>query len=166
MLIRDRILRVEKVKASSLLPNPRNWRTHPTAQVDALKGVLSEVGIAGVLLARETPDGLMLIDGHARAEIDADTEWTVAVLDVTEREADYLLATHDPLGAMAGADSLALGELLHGVNSGNAAVQEMLAGLYQVPEQLCAPESFKEFDEGISTDHTCPKCGYAWSGGE
>lgn len=27
------------------------------------------------------------------------------------------------------------------------------------------PEDFPEVDENISTEHTCPKCGYAWSGG-
>lgn len=27
-----------------------------------------------------------------------------------------------------------------------------------------APESFKEFDETITTAHECPKCGYRWSG--
>jgi hypothetical protein len=26
------------------------------------------------------------------------------------------------------------------------------------------PDSFKEFDETISTEHECPKCGYRWSG--
>jgi ParB-like chromosome segregation protein Spo0J len=26
------------------------------------------------------------------------------------------------------------------------------------------PESFKEFDETIPTEHECPKCGYRWSG--
>jgi len=28
-----------------------------------------------------------------------------------------------------------------------------------------APEEFKEYTEDIPTEHTCPKCGYAWSGG-
>lgn len=28
-----------------------------------------------------------------------------------------------------------------------------------------APEDFPEVDENIPTEHTCPKCGYAWSGG-
>lgn len=28
-----------------LLANPRNWRTHPATQTDALAGVLSEVGV-------------------------------------------------------------------------------------------------------------------------
>lgn len=27
------------------------------------------------------------------------------------------------------------------------------------------PEDFPEYDEGIETEHECPKCGYRWSGG-
>ena len=27
-----------------------------------------------------------------------------------------------------------------------------------------APEDFEEYDENIETAHTCPKCGYSWSG--
>ena len=26
------------------------------------------------------------------------------------------------------------------------------------------PEEFKTFDLNIQTEHTCPKCGYEWSG--
>lgn len=33
------------------------------------------------------------------------------------------------------------------------------------PEEPESPDDFKEVDEDIATDHTCPKCGYAWSGG-
>jgi len=29
-----------------------------------------------------------------------------------------------------------------------------------------APEEFKAVDETLPTDHTCPKCGYKWSGGK
>jgi len=29
-----------------------------------------------------------------------------------------------------------------------------------------SPEDFKEVDENIETEHTCPKCGYQWSGGK
>src|SRR3972149_5815743 len=69
MQIRDRIKELRRVRASDLKPNPRNWRTHPSGQQDALRGVLAEVGYADALLARELADGtLMLIDGHLRAE--------------------------------------------------------------------------------------------------
>ena len=64
MKLRDRIKELRRVKASEILPNPANWRTHPKAQQDAMRGILAEVGIADALLVRETPAGLQLIDGH------------------------------------------------------------------------------------------------------
>ena len=44
MQIRDRIVELRRVPARSLIPHPRNWRKHPKAQADALRGVLAEVG--------------------------------------------------------------------------------------------------------------------------
>jgi hypothetical protein len=136
--IRDRIVEIRKVPGRDLLPCPLNWRKHPQAQREALRGVLSEVGVADVLKAWQRPDGkLELIDGHLRAEELADHEWNVAILDVTEAEARYLLATHDTLGAMAEPDAAILDGLLREMNSGDSAVQQMLAdlaagaGLYQ-----------------------------------
>ncbi|MHC4181694.1 MAG: ParB N-terminal domain-containing protein, partial [Planctomycetota bacterium] len=72
MKIRDRIKSLRRVKASDLLPHPANWRTHPQAQQDAMRGVLDEIGWAGACLVRETPDGLQLIDGHLRGDIAGD----------------------------------------------------------------------------------------------
>lgn len=133
MKIRDRIRELRRVKASELLPNPKNWRTHPKHQRDALQGLLAEIGFANALVARETANGLMLIDGHLRAETAPGSLVPVLILDVNEAEADKLLATLDPLAAMAGTDSEALTALLHNVTSGNAAVQEMLSGILEPP---------------------------------
>jgi len=130
MKIRDRIKELRRVPAAQLQPNPKNWRTHPAAQQDSLKAVLAEIGYADALLARETPEGgLMLIDGHLRAETTPDQEVPVLILDVDETEADKLLATLDPLAAMAGADDARLAVLLENVKTGSAALQEMLARL-------------------------------------
>ena len=168
--VRDRIREIRLVPGRDLEPSPLNWRKHPQAQREAMRGVLSEVGVADVLKAWERPDGkLELIDGHLRAEELRDHEWRVAVLDVTEAEARYLIATHDSLGAMAEPDGAILDALMREMNSGDSAVQAMLAalaesaGLYEAPE---APEDFKEVGEDIETEHECPKCGYKWSGGE
>ena len=125
MKIRDRVVELRRVPARDLLPDPRNWRTHPKAQREALQGLLSEVGYAGALLARETDKGLMLIDGHLRAETTPDTEVPVLVLDVDEREAVMLLASLDPLSAMAGADDQRLAEILRSVETSSEAVQNM-----------------------------------------
>jgi len=109
--LRDRVKDLRRVKASDLLPHPENWRTHPVRQREALSSVLAEVGIADALLVRETEQGLQLIDGHLRAEMEPDSEWPVLVLDVTEQEARTILATHDPLAAMAETNQRAFNEL-------------------------------------------------------
>jgi len=131
MEIRNRIKALEYIHTRDLVAHPGNWREHPKAQADALLGVLKEVGIAGALLAyRSERQGgaLVVIDGHLRKDA-APQKWPVLILDVDDAEADYLLATHDPLAAMATADAGALDALLASVQSGEAAVTSMLAEL-------------------------------------
>jgi hypothetical protein len=113
--IRDRIRELRRVPAKELLPNPRNWRRHPREQAVALHGILAEVGFADALLVRETADGLVLIDGHLRAEITPDQDVPVLVLDVTEAEADKILLTLDPLAGLATVDEGNLRSLMDSV---------------------------------------------------
>ena len=129
MKIRDRIKSFRRVKSCDLLPNPRNWRRHPQAQQDAMRGLLAEIGFAGAALARETKDGLQLIDGHLRTELSPDQKIPVLVLDVTQAEADKLLATFDPVGKMAEADPAALAKLLAQIDTESDALAAMLKGL-------------------------------------
>ncbi len=127
--IRDRIVELRRIAARELVPNPKNWRRHPARQAAALRGVLEEVGYADALLARQLPDGrLMLIDGHLRAETTLDQLVPVLVLDVDEAEANKLLATLDPLAAMAETDKLALKDLAGLVQTDSAELRELLDG--------------------------------------
>jgi len=126
---RDRIVELRRVPARELIPNPRNWRRHPARQAAALRGLLEEVGYADALLARETPGGLMLIDGHLRAETTPDQVVPVLVLDVNEAEANKLLATLDPLAGMAQTDMMALKDLAGLIHTDSAEVRELLDGL-------------------------------------
>jgi hypothetical protein len=135
MQIRDRIKEFRRVRASELRPNPRNWRTHPQAQRDTLRGVLAEVGYADALLARELPDGsLELVDGHLRAETTPDMEVPVLILDLDDAEAAKLLAVLDPLAAMAETDDDAIAKLVAQVETENAAVQALLDQMVDEPE--------------------------------
>ena len=159
MNIRNRVRSLRMVPASDLKPNPKNWRTHPTAQKDALRGVLAEVGMADACLARELPDGsLMLIDGHLRAETLGDGDVPVLILDVNEAEADKLLATLDPLAAMADSDAAKLDELLRTVDTGSEALQKMMAataaqaGLYETLSE--SPDDDAVSDESESNPYT------------
>ena len=130
MNIRDRIKELRRVPANELRPNPNNWRTHPEKQLNAIRGVLAEVGFAGAELARELEDGtLELIDGHARAEVAGTAEVPVLVLDVNEAEANKILATFDPIGAMADSDAAKLDAVLRDVETANEDLSQMIADL-------------------------------------
>lgn len=140
MHVRDRIRELRRVPARLLRPHPRNWRTHPQAQQDALRGVLAEIGYAGALVARELPDGaLELIDGHLRAETTPEMEVPVLVVDLTEAEARLLLAVHDPLAALAERDEQALAGLLAEVDTQNAAVAALLDEMTAAARDPAAP---------------------------
>ncbi|MGD0290699.1 MAG: DNA methyltransferase [Candidatus Binataceae bacterium] len=138
--IRDRVRELRRVKASELVPNPKNWRRHPKEQAAALKGLLAEVGYADALIVRELPDGrLMLIDGHLRAETTKNATVPVLVLDVTEAEADKLLLTLDPLAAMALADQEQVMALLETVRTDSQAVAALL-------ERVAGQEAWQAID--------------------
>jgi DNA modification methylase len=125
--IRDRVKELRCVRAGDLRASPKNWRTHPKAQQAVLRGILAEVGYADALIAREMPDGtLELIDGHLRAETTPDAIVPVLVVDVDEAEAAKILATLDPLAAMASADKERLESLLREVTVSDDALDEML----------------------------------------
>lgn len=82
-----------------------------------------------------------------------------------DAEADYILATHDPLAAMAAADAGALDALLGSVQSGEAAVQGMLAELAAGAGAIQPPDEWREYDESAADDVEyceCPKCGHKW----
>lgn len=142
MKFRDRVRELRRVRAADLRPHPLNWRTHSRHQQTVLRGLLSEVGMAGALLARELPDGsLQLIDGHLRAETAASAEVPVLVLDLTDEEAEKVLLTHDPLAGLAGVDEGRLAALLGRVETENQAVRELLAKVAREAEhaELAAP---------------------------
>ena len=62
-----RIVGHADVPPADLVPNPRNWRTHPPEQQRALAGALGEVGwVAEVLVNRTTRN---VVDGHLRIEL-------------------------------------------------------------------------------------------------
>lgn len=125
--IRDRIRELRRVRAGDLLSNPKNWRRHPKAQADALRGLLEEIGYADALLARELSDGrLMIVDGHLRAQTTPDELVPVLVLDVTEPEADKILLTLDPLATMAESDAERITALLQTVRTESPAVEALL----------------------------------------
>jgi hypothetical protein len=134
--LRNRILGHRTVKASGLLAHPLNARTHGSAQREALRALLGEVGFARSTLAyvadahRGMADPpLTLIDGHLRREELADEEVTVEVLDVDDAEARKLLLSLDPMASLAGYDDEALARLRESAHTESDALANLWASV-------------------------------------
>lgn len=167
-----------------LIPYARNARTHSDAQVAQIAASIAEFGWTNPILA--DADGI--VAGHGRLlaarqlydagrtialpngrELEAGT---VPVIDCTgwdeHKRRAYVLADNQ-LALNAGWD----GELLRleiealdaaGFNLDLIGFDDAaLKGIFGIDEAV-PPEDFGEHDEGIETEHQCPKCGYRWSG--
>lgn len=129
---KNRLIRSVTVDPATLVPNPRNWRMHPQAQHDALVGVLSEVGWIQQVIVNERTGNL--VDGHLRVAAALERHESsipVGYIDVSAEEEQLILATLDPLTALAETNTTTLAALLQEVQSGEAAVQAMLSQLAQ-----------------------------------
>jgi len=116
--IRDRIKSLRRVKAKDLIANKENWRRHSSEQAGALRAGLNEIGFADVVLAVERPEGIVLVDGHLRAEeVDPDFKVPTLILDLDDNEVRFLLASLDPMASMATTDKDALRDLLASIDT-------------------------------------------------
>lgn len=111
---RNRIVESGVKRADQFCAHPDNWRVHPTAQEEALVALLDKVGwVQDVIESKRS--GYML-DGHLRVKAalrkgDA-TPVPFKVVDVTEHEEALLLASLDPLSALAVTDKAKYDELV------------------------------------------------------
>lgn len=125
--IKNRIIGSGIVPLDQILFNPRNWRVHPLNQQNALKGVLEEVGwVQEVIINQRTGH---LVDGHLRCQLAAREgakDIPVKYVDLSEDEEALVLATIDPIAAMAVTDKQKLDELFRDIQSDNENVQRMI----------------------------------------
>jgi len=122
-----RNLRLEWIEAGSLTENPANWRRHSPEQLQSIQDLLQdpEIGWAGACLYNERTR--RLIDGHARKSVaDPKTPIPVLVGDWSEEAERKILATLDPVGAMAQGDPAAYAALVESVNAESLWVRDLL----------------------------------------
>lgn len=112
-----------------LLANPFNFRIHPKAQQDALAGLLDQVGwVQDIIVNQRTGH---VVDGHLRVSLAISREEPmvpVVYVDLDEAEERLVLASIDPLAAMAVTDADAFAVLMAGVDT-EGALADMLAAL-------------------------------------
>jgi hypothetical protein len=125
--VKNRVKKLVHISASSLKPHPKNPRKHGETQRQAMSDALRELGFADAILAYESGGELVVLDGHMRREEAGDAIVPVLILDLDEEEAEYFLATHDPLTALATIDNEALNALA--VKTGSLQIRDMLDAL-------------------------------------
>ena len=165
---RNRIVGYSEEEPDQLLANPSNWRIHPAAQQNALSGVLKEVGLVQNVVANRTTGHL--VDGHLRVMLamrENQPVVPVTWVELSEEEEHLILAALDPLAAMAQADAGALDALLSSVQSGEAAVQQMLAelaegaGLYGIDIPDPTPQKEPQLDFQCFIEIYCSQADFA-----
>jgi DNA modification methylase len=142
---RNRIVGSREEPPEQLLANPANWRLHPAAQRNALRGSLDTVGwVAHVTVNQRTGH---VVDGHARVEeaiSRGEPAIPVVYVDLSEEEEALVLATLDPIGAMADRDTAKLEELLATVTVDDAGLRRLLADLAGPKKGLIDPDEVPE----------------------
>ena len=134
--IQNRIIEFKNIHPSEFDKHPKNWRKHPPAQKQELEAILEKIGYVGAVIARKTPTGYALIDGHLRAETTPDMPIPTLVTDLTEDEGDEVLVKYDPMGAMAGAKQEELRTLLDKVKVHTGEMQRYYDDVLSSPKEF------------------------------
>jgi DNA modification methylase len=127
---RNRITGHADVPPDQLLANPANWRRHPPEQRAALRGSLDAVGWVQQVVVNTTTG--RVVDGHARIEealTRGEASVPVLYVELSVDEEALVLATLDPIGALATVEADALAQLLADVQTEDAALRALLADL-------------------------------------
>ena len=131
---RSRIVGSGSEDPAQLLANPANWRRHPVSQREALRGSLDTVGWVQQVLVNTVTGHV--VDGHARVEealSRGEPSVPVLYVELSEDEERLVLATLDPIGAMAEADQAALDALLADLAVDEPGLAALLADLAGEP---------------------------------
>jgi hypothetical protein len=125
---RSRIVGQGTENPDQLLANPLNWRIHPRHQQEALQGVLDEVGwVQQVIVNQRTGH---VVDGHLRVALALrreEPEVPVLYVDLSEEEERLILATLDPIAALAVPDKEKLADLMELTRGDDEHLADLLA---------------------------------------
>jgi hypothetical protein len=98
---------LEHMPANQLRPAEPSFRDHPKRQRDAVSASIAECGFAAPLIARQTPQGPELIDGHLRAQLAGDKLIPVIFFECSDQTAHNLRLLLNATSEMAIDDRVA-----------------------------------------------------------
>lgn len=124
---KNRIVGHAEVDPKTLVPNPDNWRLHPKNQQDAMQGALDDIGWVQEITINQNTG--VVVDGHLRLDLalrQGEPLVPIKIVDLTPEEEAAVLATLDPISAMAKTDKDKLRAILTIAKSQSQKMQELL----------------------------------------
>lgn len=162
-------MNTELVSVSDLHADPANVRKHDQRNVDTIKASLVRFGQQKPIVVSK--DGVV-VAGNGLLEAAKAIGWekvSVVRTGLKGSEATAYAIADNRTAELAEWDDDGLAGMLNGLATEDA---DLLAAAGFTDEELqklmtdgTSPDGFPEVDESIDTEHQCPKCGYAWSGG-
>ena len=163
-------MKVEQTTTASLIPYARNPRRNQSA-ISKVAASIKEFGFRQPIVV---DSDYVVVVGHTRLEaakiLGLDEVPVHVAKDMTPAQAKAYRLADNRTGEDANWDfellALEIDDLREQFNGDLSAIgfdEGELENL-STSETEEAPEDFDEYDENIETAHTCPKCGYSWSG--
>lgn len=159
---------VERRPIASLVPYARNARLHSDAQIAQIAGSIREWGWTIPVLIDETG---ALIAGHGRVlaarQLGIETVPTMTARGWSEAKIRAYRVADNKLAELSSWDSELLGLELAELRELGASVELTGFDAKSIEDLIAGPKApgqFEDYDESIETEHTCPKCGFRWSG--
>lgn len=156
----DRVVGTGEEDPRKLKENPKNWRVHPGNQQRAMADVLDEIGfVQGILVNRRTG---VVIDGHMRVALALKhNQPTVPVsyVELSDEEEAQVLASLNPLGALAYEDAEAKAHLQAAAQSEREALRALIGivpldGAGAIAAGETEPPDEASDRSGMEKDHT------------
>lgn len=129
---RNRIVGYADVALSELHANPRNWRKHPKRQEETLSDVISTVGVVQNIVVNKHTG--LVVDGHLRLALAAKQKQSVVpvtYIDISDEEEAMIMASFDPIGALAETDATMLNQLLASMPQPSTTLDAMLSSVLE-----------------------------------
>jgi predicted transcriptional regulator len=136
-MIENRIIGHGEEAPDQLLANPKNFRVHPLIQQDALTSVLKNVGIVQSVIVNQRTG--FLIDGHLRVAIamrENVEKIPVVYVDLSDSEEAEILASFDPISALAATDQEKFEQILVDAKDMDASLKNILTDHNQMMQRL------------------------------
>ena len=164
-------MKVESVPIATLSQDPANARKHDDKNLEAIKASLRRFGQQKPIVVDSSN---VVRAGNGTLAAATALGWesiNVVQTNLQGSEATAYAIADNRTAELAEWDDAILESLLQELRLDNDKMLLDSTGFSQAEiEEMCsdvdAPEDFLEIDEGIDVEHTCPKCGYQWSGNE